>query len=72
MDRENSGRLTAGKTVSGYRYWNGEEVFFVVKPIEPFFVQGEPYDAIALAYTPGSVNGALSFAPMAGRRTSVS
>lgn len=52
MDRENSGRLTAGKTVSGYRSWNGEEAFFVVKPIEPFFVQGEPYDAIALAYTP--------------------
>ena len=23
MDRENSGRLTAGKTVSGYRSWNG-------------------------------------------------
>ena len=72
MDRENSGRLTAGKTVSGYRSWNGEEAFFVVKPIEPFFVQGEPYDAIALAYTPGSVNGALSFCAMAGRRTSAS
>ena len=67
MDRENSGRLTAGKTVSGYRSWNGEEAFFVVKPIEPFFVQGEPYDAIALAYTPGSVNGALSFCAYGGQ-----
>ncbi len=67
MDRENSGRLMAGKTVSGYRSWNGEEAFFVVKPIEPFFVQGEPYDAIALAYTPGSVNGALSFCAYGGQ-----
>ena len=67
MDRENSGRLTAGKTVCGYRSWNGEEAFFVVKPIEPFFVQGEPYDAIALAYTPGSVNGALSFCAYGGQ-----
>ena len=67
MDRENSSRLTAGKTVSGYRSWNGEEAFFVVKPIEPFFVQGEPYDAIALAYTPGSVNGALSFCAYGGK-----
>ena len=61
MERENSEKLKAGKTVSGYRRWNGEEAFFVVKPIEAFEVEGELYDAIALAYTPGSINGRLSF-----------
>ena len=61
LDQENSKKLQTGKTLSGYRRWNGDEAFFVVKPIDPFEVEGGQYDAIALAYTPGSINGALSF-----------
>ena len=54
-------KLKMGKTLSGYRRWNGENAFFVVQPMERFQVEGETYDAIALAYTPGEINGMLSF-----------
>ena len=54
-------RLVKGETVSGYCLWNGEETFFVVKPIQPFAIRGEDYDAIALAYTPGEINGQTPF-----------
>ena len=60
-------RLDAGKTVSGYRLWNGEEAFFVVRPILPFIVQNESYDAIAVAYRPETINGQSAFYAYNGR-----
>ena len=54
-------KLVKGETVSGYCEWNGVEAFFVVKPIQPFVICGEGYDAIALAYTPGTIDGQTSF-----------
>ena len=54
-------KLINGEMVSGYCMWNGEETFFVVKPIQPFLIHGESYDAIALGYTPGEINGQTPF-----------
>ena len=53
--------------VSGYRMWNGEEAFFVVESLRPFAVHDVYYDAIALAYTPGTINGVLSFYAYGGQ-----
>ena len=61
IDTATRRKLAEGKMVSGYRMWNGEEAFFVVESLRPFAVHDVYYDAIALAYTPGTINGVLSF-----------
>lgn len=70
IDTATRRKLAEGKMVSGYRMWNGEEAFFVVESLRPFAVHDVYYDAIALAYTPGTINGVLSFYAYGGRQIS--
>ncbi|MFR3406414.1 MAG: hypothetical protein ACLTV6_07665 [Christensenellales bacterium] len=67
IDTATRRKLAEGKMVSGYRMWNGEEAFFVVESLRPFAVHDVYYDAIALAYTPGTINGVLSFYAYGGQ-----